>query len=199
MRGEALFVMSAFIFCNGVSPCNAHTGRQPACLPDVKKLDFPKNGESADIAREQRIRESAIQAITHSTAVAKINRALKGKTTPDASELYKPGDLIDYHRPTATKDEHGGWNGLYPVKVNEPERGSVVGKQGDRDVRVRYPDARLSLLMDAIFAMDCGFDNDAMDAILEYISRLPAGKPLEAFHRHILRHSQTVQSTPTCK
>ena len=137
LYAEALFVVNAFTFYNGVSPYNAHTGRQPACLPDVESLDFPKSGEPADIGREQRIRESAIQAITQSTAVAKINRVLKGKTTPDASHMCKPGDLIDYHRPTATKDEHGGWNGPYPVKINEPERGSVVCKQGNRDVRVR--------------------------------------------------------------
>ena len=38
-----------------------------------------------------------------------------------------------------------------------------------------------SLFMDAIFAKEHGLDNDAMDAILEYISRLPAGKPPEVF------------------
>ena len=60
-----------------MSPHNALTGRQPAFLPDLENEDFPKEGEGGDARREQRIREVAIEAITQSTAVAKINRALK--------------------------------------------------------------------------------------------------------------------------
>ena len=115
LYAEAIFVVNAFTFYNGVSPYNAYTGRQPAFLPDFENLDFPKGGELNTTQREQWIRQISIEAITQSTTVAKINRALKTSTTPDASRLYKVGDLIDYHRPTATKDEHGGWNGPYPV------------------------------------------------------------------------------------
>ena len=43
--GEALFVVNAFSFYNEVSPYNAHTGRQPAFLPDLENIDFPKEGE----------------------------------------------------------------------------------------------------------------------------------------------------------
>ena len=118
LYAEALFVVNAFSFYNGVSPYNAHTGRQPAFLPDLENIDFPKEGERSDGQREQRIREAGIEAITQSTTVAKVKRALKTSTTPDGSRLYKVGDLIDYHRPTATKDEHGGWNGPYPVVRN---------------------------------------------------------------------------------
>ena len=42
LYGEALFVVNAFSFYGGVSPYNVHTGRQPACLPDLENLDFPK-------------------------------------------------------------------------------------------------------------------------------------------------------------
>ena len=88
--------------------------------------------------REQRIRQVSIEAITQATAVAKTNRALRAKTAPDGARLYAPGDLIDYHRPTATKDDHGGWNGPYPVIRNEPERGQLVVKAGSREVIVQY-------------------------------------------------------------
>ena len=113
--------MSAMLvpFYNGVSPLNAHTGRQPACLPDLKTL-FDPEGEKSDGAREHRIRQGAIEAITLTTAVAKATRALKAKTATDGSHTYKPGDLIDYHRPVSAKDDQGGWHGPYPVIRNEP-------------------------------------------------------------------------------
>ena len=99
LYAEALFVVNAFTFYNGVSPYNAHTGRQPACLPDLENIDYPQGGELTNVSREQRIREAGLEAITQSTAIAKINRALKASTTIDGSRLFKPGDLIDYHRP----------------------------------------------------------------------------------------------------
>ena len=100
--------------------------------------------------REQRIRQSSIGAITQTTAVAKINRALRGKTTVDGSKLYKPGDLVDYYRDPAIKDEDGGWNGPYEVIRNEPERGRVVCRAGPQEIQVRYPDARLTLYLGAV-------------------------------------------------
>ena len=181
LYAEALFVVNAFSFYNGVSPYNAHTGRQPAFLPDLANVDFKKGNETSDGDREQRIREAGIEAITQSTAVAKINRALKAKTTPDGSRLYKVGDLIDYHRPTTTKDEDGGWNGPYPVIRNEPERGRLICAHGGREISVRYPDARLTLLIETIFTNELGCDNDAIDTIIEYITRLAPGKTPETF------------------
>ena len=74
LLGEGFFVCNAFTFYNGVSPYNAYTGRQPACLPDLENADFNASGEHTDAQREQRIREAGI---AQATAVAKINRALK--------------------------------------------------------------------------------------------------------------------------
>ena len=73
--GEGNFVCNAFTFHNGVSPINCHAGRQPPFLPDLENIDFPKDGTNTDGEREQRIREAGIEAITQSTAQAKINRA----------------------------------------------------------------------------------------------------------------------------
>ena len=157
---EALFVVNAFSFYNGVSPYNALTGRQPACLPDLQNADFSAEGENiGDGSREQRIREAGLEAITQSTAVAKINRALRTKTTVDGNRLFKPGQLMDYHRPTATKDEHGGWHGPCPVIRNEPDQGQVVCSSGGREIRVRYPDARLTLFVEAVYTVAFGLDN----------------------------------------
>ena len=87
LLGEGVFVCKAFTFHNGVSPNNAYTGRQPPFLPDLQNADFNPQGEHTDGEREQRIRQAGIEAITQSTAVAKINRALKAKTTTDGHRL----------------------------------------------------------------------------------------------------------------
>ena len=195
LLGEGIFVCNAFTFYNGVSPYNAYTGRQPACLPDLDNIDFPVDGEQTDGERERRIRQAGIEAITQSTAVAKINRALKTQTTTDGSRLYKPGDLIDYHRPTATKDEHGGWNGPYPVVRNEPERGQVICKAGGREIVVQYPDARLTLYLDVYFTKTMGMDNTAMRTLLTYISNLPAGKAPEVFGQVLATDGSTWRLT----
>ena len=174
--GEGFFVCNAFTFYNGASPYNAHCGRQPACLPDLENIDFPKEGENSDGAREARIREAGIQAITQATAVAKINRALKAKTSIDGGRTYATGDLIDYHRPTATKDEHGGRNGPWPVVRNEPERGKLVCNVNGKEIDVHYPNARHTLYLEVLLAREMIGDTDAMQAVLHHISNSQPGK-----------------------
>ena len=102
-------------------------------------------------------------------------------TTPDGGRLYKDADLIDYHRPTATKDESGGWNGQFPAIKNEPDRGRLIIQSRKREIAVRYPDARHTLLIEVLMTMEFGMDNAAMDLILNYIGRLRAGKAPETF------------------
>ena len=99
----------------------------------------------------------------------------------DGNRLYNPGDLIDYHRPTATKDEHGGWNGPFPVVRNEPDRGQVICTNGSREITVQYPDARHTLFTEVLVTTELGMDNDAMHLIPQYIADLPAGKYPQTF------------------
>eukprot|EP00959_Pyramimonas_sp_CCMP1952_P191658 4007696-Pyramimonas_sp.AAC.1 len=129
---EGIFVTNAFTFYNGVSPYQAHAGRQPSFLPDLDTLDFPKGPETSGHERERRVREVSLEAITQATAVAKTNRALRAKTAPDGARLCSAGERVDYHRPTATKDDPRGWNGPFPAIRNVPERGRVVVKAGSR-------------------------------------------------------------------
>eukprot|EP00959_Pyramimonas_sp_CCMP1952_P018153 384443-Pyramimonas_sp.AAC.1 len=75
-------------------------------------------------------------------AVAKTNRALRTKTTITGQHYYDEGDLVDHHRPTTTKDDSGGWNGPFLVVKDDPERGHVIIRVGNRDVQVQYGDAR---------------------------------------------------------
>eukprot|EP00959_Pyramimonas_sp_CCMP1952_P136787 2862422-Pyramimonas_sp.AAC.1 len=109
-------------FYNEVSPCSTLFGRQPAMLPDLPIRDPEQPTETSDHPREQMIRKVCIEAIAQATAVAKTNRALRIKTTITGQHKCD-GDLVDYHRPTSTNDDWGGWNGPFPVVRKDPERG----------------------------------------------------------------------------
>ena len=200
LLGEAIFVTNSFTFYNGVSPYNAYTGRQPPFLPDLETLDESGPGESSDHERERRVRLAAIEAITQSTAVAKINRALKTKTTIDGARLYKEGDLIDYYRPTNTKDEHGGWNGPARVLKNDPDRGSLQVQVGGKTVVIHYPNARLTLYLEVLLARETSVTSGAMRTIIDYISSLPSGKTPVTYgytqHNNQLRPATTNTTSP---
>ncbi len=188
LLAEATFVVNCFSFYNGVSPYNALTGRQPPFLPDFDTPDFPPDAsgnktERADHAREIRIREAARQAIIQSTAVAKVNRSLKGKTTVDGSRLYNPGELVDVHRDQPKKDYHGGWSGPYSVVSNEPDRGRITFQDGANVRTAVYAEVRHTLYIETLLALEAneGMDNKAMQTVLDYIGNLPAGKAPELF------------------
>ena len=186
LLAEGFFVCNAFSFYNGVSPYNALTGRQPPCLPDFDTPDFPvdadgKRTEKSDHLREEMIRKAAIQAIIQSTAVAKVNRSLKGKTSLDGTRLYKPGELIDVHHETSVKDEHGGWTGPFQVVSNEADRGRITFQDGANVRTATYGKVRHTLYIEVLLALDHGMDNEAMQTVLDYIGKLPAGKPSELF------------------
>eukprot|EP00959_Pyramimonas_sp_CCMP1952_P346318 7253215-Pyramimonas_sp.AAC.1 len=51
---EGIFVTNAFTLYSGVSPYQAHTGRQPSFLPGLDTLDFPKGPETSGHERERR-------------------------------------------------------------------------------------------------------------------------------------------------
>eukprot|EP00959_Pyramimonas_sp_CCMP1952_P313867 6570563-Pyramimonas_sp.AAC.1 len=104
-------------------------------LPDLPVLDHEQPTETSDRSREQTIRRACIEAIAQATAVAKTNRALHTKTPITGQHYYEEGDLVDYPRPTTTKDDWGGWNGPFPLVKNDPERGQVIIRVGNRDVQ----------------------------------------------------------------
>eukprot|EP00959_Pyramimonas_sp_CCMP1952_P011894 250829-Pyramimonas_sp.AAC.1 len=111
-------------------------GRQPAMLPDLPVLDH---------SREQTLRRVCIEAIAQAVSVAKTSRALRTRTTITGQHDCDEGNLVDYHRPTTTMDDGGGWNGPFPVVKNDPERGQVIIRVGNRDVQVQHGGARRSL------------------------------------------------------
>ena len=123
----------------------------------------------------------SLEAITQATAIAKTNRALKTTTREAGQHTYKPGDLVDYHRPTSTKDDWGGWNGPFPIKENQPDRGQAIIRSGNRDIIVQYPDLRHTLYVDVLVVRELGSDNMAMRTVVTFIAGLAAGQPAITF------------------
>eukprot|EP00959_Pyramimonas_sp_CCMP1952_P008397 175595-Pyramimonas_sp.AAC.1 len=70
--------------------------------------------------------------------------------------------MVDYHRPTTTKDDWGGWNGPCTVVENDPERGQAVVLSGNRRVRVHYPNLRHCLYVETFVMKGIGSDHTAL-------------------------------------
>jgi len=140
LLGEATFSGNALITHNGASPYNARMGTQPAMLPDIHAL--PETTAVGPARFTHRIREISLQHIIESSALGRINRALRSHTTTAGEAAdYKPGELIDIHRPPNNKDT-SGWHGPATVIRNVPDEGQVVAKLNNHEVRARYPDCR---------------------------------------------------------
>eukprot|EP00959_Pyramimonas_sp_CCMP1952_P292345 6114206-Pyramimonas_sp.AAC.2 len=72
--------------------------------------------------------------------------------------------IINYHHPTTSKDDWGGWDGPFPVVRNDPERSQVIIRVGSRDVQFKPRE-------------EIGSDNTALRAVLTFVASLPAGRP----------------------
>ena len=149
LLSEANFVCNAFTFIGGVSPYNAVFGRQPAFLPDLQTLDYNPKGETLHREREERIRAAAIQAITQTTATAKINRATRTKSSDTGH--YKVGDVVDYFRENKYKDSPG-WHGPFEIAEDQPESGKAVVRKDDGTlINVAYRDLRHTLCIQELW------------------------------------------------
>ena len=89
-------------------------------LPDLHVI--PAGQEGRDL---QRVREVAMQKIVEATAYERIRRAQKTVTTPAGQQVdYKPGDRVDFWRPSGSKDK-SGWQERATVVENLPSEGQV--------------------------------------------------------------------------
>ena len=97
------------------------------------------------------------------TAYERIKRAQRTTTTPAGQQLdYKPGDQLDFWRPSGSKDKSGWQQGAVVVE-NLPSEGQVkVRHKGNRDILVKYPDARRHM---EFLAFDLTSDNAKTSAL----------------------------------
>jgi len=89
---------------------------------------------------------------------------------------------VDYYRPTATKDDWGGWNGPCTVIKNDPDWGVVtLRKAGNREILVHYPNVRHTLFIECFMVKEMGSDHSALRTVIEFIAGLQAGRAAMTF------------------
>ena len=132
-----------------------------------------QDGSTTDEQR-QKVRELALQSMIQHTATAKIHRSMRTPTS--GYPEYKPGDLVDYHRPSNNKDT-SGWHGPVPVIKHMPDLGQVLCKIAGKELPCRLQDVRLTLLV-----LQCsiyGLWNELSGAhseVLTFLARTQHGK-----------------------
>ena len=172
LLSQCTHVGNALITYNGASPVNALFGRHQALLPDLHVI--PDDDEGRDL---QRIREVFIQKIMESIATARINQAPRTVTTPAGQQLnFKPGELVDFWRPSGSKDK-SGWQSRATVVENLPTEGHVkIQHKGNKDILVRYQDIRRHMEF-AIFDLTPGSEkSSALQVAWTFLNSTPPKK-----------------------
>ena len=120
--------------------------RQPSMLPPISVEE-----SDSDIVgvTEARVREVALQSMIEATSQARIGRALKASTKHPGEMLYKPGDIVEYHRESSQKDV-SGWLGPADVLDVLADQGQLVLKHRGETIRCRFQDARQFIGLEVI-------------------------------------------------
>ena len=139
LLAESTFAGNALINIGGRSPYQALYGRQPAMLPPLEGVENPTDERTIS-----RIRELSLQAMIEATSSAHVTRALRAKTV--ALEQFQVGDMVEYHRPSSSKDSTG-WHGPVEVVAVKPESGQVILRINGRDLPNRIQDVRKSMFI----------------------------------------------------
>ena len=183
---ECVFAGNALTSINNCTPYNAVYGRSPALLPALEVIN--EEGEISPITDRMvnRVREIAIQAMIEGTAHRRLLQALNTRTLPpgEAQEL-KPGDSVEYYRPTGNKDV-SGWKGDAEVQsIGFIKDGIIKIKHGRNIMSCRAGDVRRSLdyLVFLTRENHPGWSvNSAWRHIKQYVERLDTGESLTLGH-----------------
>ena len=146
LLSEATFSGNVLVHIGGVTPYQCVYGRAPAMLPPMPDEQSTSNDEASEQsqAARHRIRTAALEAMIQSTSLARTSRALRSRGIAATEIKYEPGDLIDYHRPTSSKDA-SGWHGPTKVLEYKPEDGIVVIDLHGKPRPCRLQDVRHTL------------------------------------------------------
>lgn len=145
---ECMFVKDAMLTVGEVTQFQAVFGRTPIMLQDFEPvsetaLDDLAAGVAGLFRHHLRIREIALDQMIQQTSQSRLERVINSKTRVALEQLeLKQGDLVDFWRKPATKDE-SGWRGLATViEVGTP----TVLRCHNGTVDVRVQDLRRSLV-----------------------------------------------------
>ena len=120
---EGALAKNSLITVAGHTPYRGLYGREAPGLAEFEptsetQLDDASGGVAGHSRHHHRLREMAIAAMVQETAQMRLERALNSKTRVAGEQLeLAQGDLVDFWRKPATKDE-SGWRG--PARVLEP-------------------------------------------------------------------------------
>ena len=146
-------------------------------VQSVKYQVISVEKQDSDIvgATEARVREIALQSMIEATLQARIGRELKASTKHPGETIYKPGDLVEYHRESSQKDV-SGWLGPADVLEVLADQGQLLVKHRGEKIRCRCQDARHCIGLEVLLP-ELMFWN-AQEAILvlqKYISAKEVG------------------------
>ena len=131
---ECLLAKNCLLTVAVHTPYRALYGRGPPGLAEFEptsepQLDDTSGGFPGYSRHHLRVRETAVGAMVQEAAQLRLERALASKTRLAAEQLeLNQGDLVDFYRPPATKDE-SGWRGPAEV-VEAPGPPIVIRWQG---------------------------------------------------------------------
>lgn len=182
---ECILAKNVLTTVAGQTPYRALYGREPPGLTEFEPqsetvLDDRSGGVTGHSRNHHRVREMAPADMVQETAQLRIERALHSKTRLAVEQLeFEPGDLVDFWRNPATKDE-SGWRG--PARVVEPgDRGgdessaTTVQWQGSM-LQVRTQDLRRALVYCALIAFPTAEAQYPRDLIVSFAEGLQKGQ-----------------------
>ena len=136
MLANAIFAGNSLVRVGGVTPYNVVFGRQPHMLPPLEvepagaglggdaSDPAPAGGEPRPSRLQWRIREIALLRMIEAISIARVNRALRARTTASGEGQFNVGDVVEIHGPSDTQDV-SGWAGPRTVIAVTPARGQI--------------------------------------------------------------------------
>jgi len=138
LLAEATFAGNCLTHVEGVTPYHVVYGRQPSMLPPIS---VDEHDSEIVGATEARVREIALQSMIEATSQARVGHALKASTKLPGETIYRPGDIVEYHRESSQKDV-SGWLGPADVLEVFADQGQLLIKHKGEEIRCRFQDAR---------------------------------------------------------
>ena len=101
----------------------------------------PAGGETQPSRQQWRVREIALQRMIEATSIARVNRALRTRTTASGAGRFNIGDVVEIHRPADTQDV-SGWAGPATITAVDPTHGRVTVRFRNGEMICRLQDVR---------------------------------------------------------
>ena len=185
LLSECVLAKNVMTTVAGQTPYRALYGRDPPGLSEFEptsetQLDDFSAGLAGYSRYHHRVREVAIAAMVQETAPMRIERALDSKSRLAVQQLeLEPGQLVDFWRKPATKDE-SGWRGPATVlSVGDPHSGdpspATIQWQGSK-LSVRTQDLRISLAYFSALMLPTTDQQDPRELLVRFVDTLPKGQ-----------------------